>query len=120
MSTADMLQQWEAKAEEASTLADKKDYVAAAALAEECVALAEMCGASVSQRTTFVEFHESLEQMATFDRKVASHDCHPDYNQMHSMQSGSRDEGNAVVLLLKLARLNHGMGGLEGCTERSC
>ncbi len=112
---ADMLEQWEAKAEQAGTLADKKEYVAAAKIAAECVALAETCGASVSQRTTLVEFHESLEQMATFQREVAPRIRH----KMRSIQSGSHDAGN-VVSLLKLARLNHGMRYLEVCTDRSC
>ncbi|KAL0052126.1 hypothetical protein WJX82_008328 [Trebouxia sp. C0006] len=84
---ADMLEQWEAKAEQAGTLADKKEYVAAAKIAAECVALAETCGASVSQRTTLVEFHESLEQMATFQREVAPRIRH----KMRSIQSGSHD-----------------------------
>ncbi|KAL0034709.1 hypothetical protein WJX77_003566 [Trebouxia sp. C0004] len=60
VSIADMLEQWEAKAEEAGILADKKEFVAAAALAEEF---------------------------------------------------------NAVVLLLKLARLNHDVGDLEGALK---
>ncbi|DBA87723.1 TPA: hypothetical protein ACH3X1_004726 [Trebouxia sp. C0004] len=64
VSIADMLEQWEAKAEEAGILADKKEFVAAAALAEECVALAIICGARVSQRKISVEFRETVEHVA--------------------------------------------------------
>ena len=70
-----MLEQWEAKAEQAGTLADKNEFVAAAALAEECVALADSCGASVSQRKKSVEFRENLEQMANIQQDIA--ECLP-------------------------------------------
>ncbi len=71
-----MQEQMEAKFWEARTLADKKEFVAAAALAAEGVALAENCRISASQRKALTGYHEIVEQMATRQQEMASQQQH--------------------------------------------
>ena len=64
-----MQEQLEAKAWEANSLTDKKEFVAAAVLATQPVALAENCRSGASQRKILIEFHEFVEQIAQDGRK---------------------------------------------------
>ena len=117
ISSTDMQEQLEAKLWEAHALADNKQFVAAAVLVTECVALAENCRISASQRKELTEFHEFVEHMVMLQQAMASCKFHPRYQQMHSMQSGSSDAGNAAFELLRLGQVKHSLGDWEGALK---
>ena len=109
-----MQEQLEAKGWEAHALADKKEFVAAAALAAECVALAENCRISASQRKILTRYHEFVERMAARQQEMASWKSHPRY---HQMQSGSSHAGDVAVELLMLGKTRFVLGDLEGALK---
>ncbi|KAA6425892.1 MAG: hypothetical protein FRX49_04267 [Trebouxia sp. A1-2] len=111
ISSAGMQEQLEAKAWEANSLTDKKEFVAAAVLATQPVALAENCRSGASQRKILIEFHEFVEQIAQDGRKWLAGSL---------AQSGSSDAGNAAVLLLRLGKAKHVLGDLEGALKDLC
>ncbi len=115
-----MYEQLKAKARKADTLAANKDFVAAAALAAECVALAKICRISASQSNILTRFHEGMEHMVKFQQQIAGLKFDPSYRWMHSMQPGSSDAGKAASLLLKLGRAKYATGDFEGTLRECC
>ena len=78
----------------------------AAALAEQCVALAEICGASVSQRKTFVEFHEQIaKQDAALQKEIDRLMAQSGYPRAHWLPPSHHNATAAAQILCRVAKL---------------